>query len=65
MTTTQAQRGRLLTAQEVADRLECSVRRVRMITAGELPYLVMAAGGVRKYDAADVERYVKRRMVRT
>lgn len=57
-------RGRLLSADEVAVRLECTGRRVRMIPAGELPYLVLAQGGPRKYDTRDVESYVRRRMVR-
>jgi len=57
-------RGRLLSADEVALRLECTGRRVRMIPSGELPYLVMVQGGPRKYDPRDVEAYVRRRMVR-
>lgn len=59
-----APRGRLLSADEVAHRLECSGRRVRMIPPGELPYLVLAMGGPRKYDPRDVDAYVRRRMVR-
>ena len=59
-----AERGRLLTVEDVAMRLECSTRRVRMIPAGELPYLAMDARGVRKYDPADLDRYVRNRTVR-
>jgi hypothetical protein len=57
-------RGRLLSADEVAMRLECSGRRVRMIPPGELPYLVLAQDGPRKYDARDVDLYVRRRTMR-
>jgi hypothetical protein len=53
-------RGRLLTADQVALRLECSGRRVRLIPPGDLPYLVLTDGGVRRYDPADVEAYVRR-----
>lgn len=61
---TQPSRGRLLSADEVASRLEVSGRRVRMIPPAELPYLVLEARGHRRYDPVDVERYVRRRMVR-
>jgi hypothetical protein len=57
-------RGRLLRAEDVAQRLDVTARRVRMIPAGELPYLQLETRGVRKYDAADVERYLRRRTVK-
>jgi len=57
-------RGRLMSAEDVGVRLEVTGRRVRMIPPAELPYLVLEAGGHRRYDPADVERYVRRRMVR-
>ena len=60
-----AQRGRLMSADEVAVRLEMTGRRVRMIPAGELPYLVLEARGHRRYDPRDVEAYVRRRTRRT
>lgn len=58
------ERGRLLSADEVASRLEVTGRRVRMIPPAELPYLVLESRGHRRYDPADVARYVRRRMVR-
>ena len=54
------ERGRLLSADEVAMRLDVTGRRVRMIPPGDLPYLVLQDRGVRRYDPRDVERYVRR-----
>ena len=56
--------SRYLTADEVGVRLEVSARRVRMIPAAELPYLVLVEGGPRRYTPADVEVYVRRRTIR-
>jgi hypothetical protein len=53
-------RGRLLSADEVAIRLEVTGRRVRMIPPADLPYLVLQDRGVRRYDPRDVDRYVHR-----
>lgn len=57
-------RGRLLSADEVGIRLEVTGRRVRMIPAGDLPYLVLQERGVRKYDPRDVDAYVRRQVRR-
>jgi hypothetical protein len=58
-------RGRLLSADEVASRLEVTGRRVRMIPATQLPYLVMEERGHRRYDPRDVDRYVRAMTRRT
>jgi hypothetical protein len=55
---------RLLSTGEVAARLDCSNRRVRTIPPAELPYLVLADRGVRRYLPADVDLYLRRRTVR-
>jgi DNA-binding transcriptional MerR regulator len=57
----QPTRGRLLSADEVAARLDMSHRTVRRISPAELPYLSVTDGGHRRYDPADVDRYVRRR----
>lgn len=53
-------RGRLLSADEVAQRLDMSGRHVRRIPSGQLPYLVLQDRGHRRYDPTDVEAYVRR-----
>lgn len=57
--------GQLLKASEVARRLGVSSRRVRQISARELPYLQLASSGTRKYAAGDVAAYLERRTVRS
>lgn len=52
---------KLMRAEEVARRLQVSTRRVRQIPARELPYLQLAASGVRKYAESDVAEYLERR----
>lgn len=53
-------RGRLLSADEVAARLDMHSRTVRRIPPGQLPYLVLQDRGHRRYDPKDVEAYVRR-----
>lgn len=53
-------RGRLLSADEVAARLDMSGRHVRRIPPTQLPYLVLQERGHRRYDPADLEAYVRR-----
>lgn len=60
MADTTPTRGRLLSADEVAARLDMSGRHVRRIPAGQLPYLVLQDRGHRRYDPSDVETYVRR-----
>lgn len=56
---------RLLRAEEVAERLRVSARRVRLIPATELPYLQLETRGRRGYAARDVDAYLERRTVRS
>jgi len=63
-TVTTQERGRLLTPEDVASRLEVSARHVRRLPPSELPYLALASHGRRRYDPRDVEAYIRRRMVR-
>lgn len=53
-------RGRLLSADEVAQRLDMTGRTVRRIPAGQLPYLVLQDRGHRRYDPADVDLFLRR-----
>jgi excisionase family DNA binding protein len=55
---------KLLRVDEVARRLRVSSRRVRMISARELPYVQLEARGRRAYAELDVDAYVERRTVR-
>lgn len=52
----------VLTAEDVATWLGVTPRRVRQIPEGELPYLQLGARGPRRYDPADVERYLAARL---
>lgn len=54
----------LMNAEEVAQRLRVSARRVRMIPAAQLPYVQLEARGRRAYAAGDVARYLETRTVR-
>ena len=56
--------SKLLKVDEVARRLRVSSRRVRMISARELPYVQLEARGRRAYSELDVDRYVETRTVR-
>jgi hypothetical protein len=56
--------SRLMRAEEVAQRLNVSARRVRMIPARELPYVQLEARGRRAYAERDVAEYLERRTVR-
>lgn len=53
-------RGRLLSADEVAARLEMTGRTVRRIPPASLPYLVIQDRGHRRYDPADVDAFLRR-----
>ena len=64
MDTTQ-ERAALLSTQDVAARLGRSTRRVRQISADQLPYVQLEAGGWRAYDPADLERYLETRKRRS
>jgi hypothetical protein len=54
----------LLRADEVAERLRVSSRRVRQIPADQLPYVQLEARGRRAYAERDVAEYLERRTVR-
>jgi hypothetical protein len=56
--------GALLRADEVAERLRVSSRRVRQIPADQLPYVQLEARGRRAYAERDVAEYLERRTVR-
>jgi hypothetical protein len=55
--------ARLMTAKEVGERLGTSHRQVKTIPTGELPYFRIGTRGDRRYDPADVERYIAARRV--
>lgn len=55
---------KLLRVDEVARRLRVSSRRVRMISARELPYVQLEARGRRAYAERDVADYLEARTVR-
>lgn len=52
---------KLLNAEEVARRLGVSARRVRQISARELPYVQLEARGRRAYSPRDVDELLERR----
>ena len=54
---------RRLTAEEVGIVLNVTPRRVRMIPAGELPYIQLEPRGRRQYEQADVRAYLEARRI--
>lgn len=61
--TTEAAPPPLLTAKEVGVRLGTTFRAVKTIPTAELPYFRVGTRGDRRYDPADVERYLAARKV--
>jgi DNA-directed RNA polymerase sigma subunit (sigma70/sigma32) len=57
--------ARLLTSSEVAERLRVSSRRIRQISARDLPYVQLETRGRRAYAERDVLEYLERRTVRS
>lgn len=56
--------GDVLEVREVAALLGMSIKGAKGLPAPELPYFRVGSRGDRRYMRADVERYIKRRMVR-
>lgn len=54
-----------LSADDVARQLRVSARRVRMISAAELPYVQLEERGRRSYRSSDVSAYIERRTKRS